>query len=172
MTYTKAKVMGELINDFLRESNAIEDVWDEDSLLQARYAWDFLIKQKQLTTGNILKTHKILMLHQKLQPDEKGYLRKVNVMVGGEIKAKWYVVPELVNHWLSKSQQFFTEKLNEKEKELLIKQMHIEFENIHPFVDGNGRIGRILLNWQRVKFGLFILVIKEKEKQEYYKWFN
>jgi len=50
--------------------------------------------------------------------------------------------------------------------------MHINFEKIHPFIDGNGRIGRMLLNWQRVKLGLPVLVIKESEKQEYYKWFN
>jgi Fic family protein len=49
---------------------------------------------------------------------------------------------------------------------------HVKFEKIHPFEDGNGRIGRILLNWQRVKAGLPILTIYEKDKHAYYKWFE
>ena len=52
------------------------------------------------------------------------------------------------------------------------KASHIAYERIHPFIDGNGRTGRMFMNWQRLKAGLPILVIKEKEKQEYYKWFN
>ena len=43
---------------------------------------------------------------------------------------------------------------------------------VHPFIDGNGRTGRIFMNWWRVKNGLPILVIKETARQEYYKWFN
>jgi len=54
-----------------------------------------------------------------------------------------------------------------------IKKAHIAFEKIHPFEDGNGRVGRIILNFQRVKAGLPILVIHTgKEQQEYYKWFK
>ena len=53
-----------------------------------------------------------------------------------------------------------------------ITENHVKFESIHPFVDGNGRTGRLLMNWIRIKIGLPILVIKESEKFEYYKWFE
>jgi len=49
---------------------------------------------------------------------------------------------------------------------------HIHFEKIHPFVDGNGRMGRILMNWQRVKVGLQPLIIWASERQAYYAWFK
>jgi hypothetical protein len=53
------------------------------------------------------------------------------------------------------------------------KKAHVAFETIHPFVDGNGRIGRILMNWQRLQEGLPILIIHEgPEQMEYYKWFK
>ncbi len=52
-----------------------------------------------------------------------------------------------------------------------IKIAHVEFERIHPFEDGNGRVGRIVMNWQRLKAGLHVLVIREVDKLEYYKWF-
>jgi len=59
---------------------------------------------------------------------------------------------------------------DEKYKE--IQKAHIEFENIHPFVDGNGRIGRMLMNWQALKAWLDPIVIKVEDRFEYYKWFD
>jgi Fic family protein len=54
-----------------------------------------------------------------------------------------------------------------------IKQWHINFEHIHPFEDGNGRTGRILMNIQRLKIGLPLLIIHTgQEQQDYYKWFS
>ena len=53
-----------------------------------------------------------------------------------------------------------------------IKKWHIMFEHIHPFEDGNGRTGRILMNIQRLKIGLPILIIYEKHKFKYYDWFK
>lgn len=53
-----------------------------------------------------------------------------------------------------------------------IKRDHIVFEEIHPFVDGNGRTGRMLMNWQRLDNNLNILTIWNKEKSAYYKWFK
>ena len=53
------------------------------------------------------------------------------------------------------------------------KRTHIDFEQLHPFEDGNGRVGRILYNIHRVTLGLPIHIIHEGEEQmEYYKWFK
>jgi Fic family protein len=57
-----------------------------------------------------------------------------------------------------------------EEKTLL---MHIKFEEIHPFEDGNGRVGRILWNIQRLMLGLPLKIIHTgKEQFDYYKIFN
>ena len=54
-----------------------------------------------------------------------------------------------------------------------IKMSHVEFEEIHPFVDGNGRTGRILMNLYRIYMGFPILIIHTgKEQKEYYSWWN
>ena len=149
--------------EFLRESNAIEGVFDDDSLQQAIYAWEHLVKQDKMTSGVILKTHKILMLHHLVGMD-KGYFRREPVWIGGNEAPKAVHISTMMRVWC--------EEANATRDHEKIKLDHIEYERIHPFIDGNGRTGRMFMNWQRARNGLPIAVIKESRKHEYYKWFT
>lgn len=146
---------------FLRESNAIENVWDEESLADAKRAWSYLISFDKLTKENILKAHDILMTNH-LPPLERGYFRLVRVWIGGGEAITAKKIPKMFEDWL----RFANSNLDRE------KQAHITFEKIHPFIDGNGRMGRIILNWMRVKDGRPIQVIYENDKYAYYEWFN
>lgn len=159
---------------FLRESNNIEGVWDDLSLQQAIHAWEYLRSKPKLSAHVVLKTHKILMLHQPLHPDEKGYFRKVPVWIGGREGHPWWGVREEVIHWSQAMNNSTTDKYveTEEQKRGLVVAMHILYEKIHPFVDGNGRTGRMFMNWHCKKLGLPYLVIKEAEKRKYYDWFK
>lgn len=53
-----------------------------------------------------------------------------------------------------------------------IAKFHLDFETIHPFNDGNGRIGRVLINVQLRRLGFPGLIIRDKEKQVYYRAFT
>lgn len=150
--------------DFLRESNAIEDVWDEKSLECSKKAWEYIIKRKKLTCEVVLNTHKILMENQPLLDKEKGNFRTVPVWIGNREGKPWFAVPELTAQWCENA------KMHTEWED--IKRDHVMFETIHPFIDGNGRMGRILMNCQRIHAGLPILVIEEKKKWDYYKWFK
>jgi len=164
--------MDAFINGFLRESNAIENVWDDESLKQAWKAWRYLAKQKELTTENLLKTHAILMIG-KLDYDEIGAWRKAPVWIGGREATPWYAVPDLMNQWIKHVNSCGkVAKQDKNNADELVRQDHVWFEFIHPFIDGNGRVGRMIMNWQRLKAGLSLLILFEKEKQEYYKWFE
>ena len=51
-------------------------------------------------------------------------------------------------------------------------RFHLDFEVSHPFCDGNGRVGRVIINAQLLKHGLPPLIIRNSEKQIYYRAFR
>jgi Fic family protein len=93
-----------------------------------------------------------------------GKFRKCDVWIGERKGSDWVLIPTLIKSWCDLANNAKTEEE--------IQHDHIRYERIHPFGDYNGRSGRILMNWQRIKAGLPLLVIKESEKSEYYKWFK
>lgn len=159
----KKKQEHDLLMEFLRESNNIEDERSHEALIDAKYAWDYLIKFDMLTPDNLLSTHYQLMA--RLNPAIAGKLRTVNVRVGHRVCPSFDSVPRLLTQW-------FMNHHNAADEDK-IKKAHIAFEKVHPFQDGNGRVGRIIMNWQRVKAELPLLIIHEGEEQnEYYSWFH
>jgi Fic family protein len=53
-----------------------------------------------------------------------------------------------------------------------IAKFHLDFETIHPFCDGNGRMGRVIINFQLRRLGFPGIIIRNKEKRVYYASFN
>lgn len=162
--------------DFLRESNNIENEWSDLSLQDSIHAWQYATRRKHLILKDVLQIHALLMRTRKtISFSEKGFMRTKPVWIGGHEAMNWTLIPQALKEWL-KDVNDITDKGKtelEADKVTFCKLHHIRYEAIHPFIDGNGRTGRIFYNWQRIKLGLPIHIIHTgKEQLEYYKWFD
>jgi len=160
----KDKKINQIELDFLNESNKIESVYDAESLCEAAEAWIFLKNQNKLALSIIKEIHQRLM-KSHLDGKELGKFRAIPVYIGGREAPNIYTIRPDLEKWLL--------DVNQRNKtEQQIKEYHVEYERIHPFIDGNGRTGRMFMNWERLRAGMKIDVITEEYKHEYYEWFR
>lgn len=149
---------------FLKESNAIENVFEQKAYEDALLAWGYLQKATILGEKEIKTAHYLLMNNQ-LQKPYCGVFRPVDVMVGTWIAPAFNNVPILMWKWC-----FETLRQGDPVEPIT---HHIQFEKIHPFLDGNGRMGRILMNWLCLKQINKLIVFSAKDKHdEYYPLFK
>lgn len=151
------------MNQHIRESNLIEGIDDRLFDTQAINTWDYLKSKERLTNAIICEVQQRLTLLQTDLKDEwRGAYRKIDVWVGGRKGADVGLIRHYMNNWLIDVEAGFDPKLN-----------HIAFEKIHPFVDGNGRTGRMLMWWQELKLGKEpTLILNATKQQDYYTWFR
>lgn len=147
----------------LYESNMIEQEPSGLALLDAYKAWDYIRGQTTLSIPTILETHRLLMVHRRIDRVELGCFRQRAVYIGNSEGAPWETIHANMQAWC--------ELANSATAEAQFINDHIHYEAIHPFIDGNGRTGRMFLNWQRLRQGLDPLIIWESEKHDYYRWF-
>lgn len=147
---------------FIKESNNIEDIFDDTSLIDGLNAWRYIRDKKVINHFMVKYVHGLVMANQPLDDLYKGEYRHKNIHVGGYEAPHYSTVEDYMSKWL----------LLMNGDDVSWKDLHIMFEKIHPFVDGNGRVGRLLMHWYRRKVGLPVYIVKASERQEYYKWFK
>lgn len=153
-----------IMDRHIRESNLIEGIDNPAADRRARWAWKYLREQRTITKEVLLETHRRITYTQ-LPKGESGHYRRVQVYVGNHKPPGSLLVPILMTEWM--------EKLLINQNALDPIQMHIEFETIHPFIDGNGRTGRMLLWWHELQIGRAPTLFRNSEKHEkYYPLFN
>ena len=95
----------------------------------------------------------------------QGY-RRVQVFIRGSehIPPEPEKIPNLMNYYVY--------NYNNDEQNIFnkIAKYHIEFEKIHPFEDGNGRTGRLLLNYELIKNNIAPVVIEKDDRIKYFEF--
>jgi Fic family protein len=123
--------------------------------------------EPELSTEVITLLHKMLM--GNINDAIAGRFRKKGeyVRVGTHIAPPpahvGRMIESIISDYSADHSAYFTDK---------IAGFHLDFETIHPFCDGNGRIGRVLINYQLARFGFPNIIIRDKEKQTYYRAFG
>ena len=125
-----------------------------------------LVKQNEPLSERIIKQiHFLVLVGNK---DDRGVYRKVPVRIMG---AKHEPVQP---YMIEPKMEELLKKFMEGKEHIITKlaRFHIEFEGIHPFIDGNGRTGRLLVNLELMKAGYPPIDIKFTDRMEYYKAFD
>lgn len=132
-------------------------------------AFDFvrdLVKEQAVLSESIIKQIHYLVLADKKQ--DRGVYRRVPVRIMGAQHAP--VQPYLIQ---PKMEQLLEEYKNSTEHIIpRLARFHIEFEGIHPLIDGNGRTGRLLVNLELMKAGYPPIDIKFTDRIAYYNAFE
>ena len=146
--------------EHIKQSNLIEGVNSRKADKHSLEAWLWLEEQPKITHQNICGIHLRIMKGQ-MNTDDLGIYRRCNVQVGGRVAPHWEYVDALMDnvvYGLKTSKDPIA--------------MHIQYEYVHPFPDGNGRTGRMLLWWHQIKLGQEPTLYKAKERWEYYELFG
>lgn len=125
------------------------------------YLFDHIAKKEKVDEALVLKLHSILM--NGVRPDA-GVYRNHGVRITGVNlpTANYMSVPKLISEVVA--------RINEKSKDIvaLSASVHSQFEQIHPFGDGNGRVGRLLMNAMLLGANFAPAIIRREQKQLYY----
>ncbi|MCC6198816.1 Fic family protein [Candidatus Nomurabacteria bacterium] len=124
-------------------------------------------KEQELSEEVILSLHKMLL--SNIRDDIAGRFRKDNefVRVGSHIAPAPQEIPESMKKMLSKYYASTSESIIKR-----IAKLHLAFEYLHPFNDGNGRIGRVISNYLLIREGYVPINIKFIDRMKYYDAFK
>lgn len=173
ITYNSNAIEGSSLS--LRETSMIifegitppgKSIKDVRAAENHKRAFDFILSYKgDIDKRLVLKIHNILA-KGILKPEESGKLRKVQVYVRGSetIPPK----PEEVPIQLKQLIGWYKNNKKRYDPVVLASYFHTAFEGIHPFVDFNGRAGRLLLNFILIKNSCPPIDIRNSDRLRYY----
>ena len=132
-------------------------------------AFDFvrdLVKEQMPLSESVIKQIHYLVLADKRE--DRGVYRRVPVKIMGAKHEP--VQPYLIQ---PKMEQLLEDYRNDTDHIIpRLARFHMEFEGIHPFIDGNGRTGRLLVNLELMKAGYPPIDIKFADRISYYNAFD
>lgn len=159
-TISEAEVRG-IILDKISPSKSLRDI--KETEVHNAVFLEILEKRKPISNSLLLEWHK--KIFNQTKPELTGKYRNYNVRVGSHIAPKHQEINKLMNQLIR-----FIQKENENINPVeLAAIVHYRFEKIHPFGDGNGRIGRLLMNHILWYSGYPILITEYKNRNTYYR---
>ena len=128
------------------------------------HAFDFVERlaknERTLTEFDIKQIHSLVLADK---PEHKGVYRNVSVFISGSnaVLCEPLLIPERMRDLL------YNYQASERPTLAKIAEFHVFFEQIHPFRDGNGRTGRLLLNLLLLRDGYLPINIKFTDRRQY-----
>jgi len=151
----------EIIQDKIAPNKPIRDI--KETEMHNKIFLEMLNKKEKISNKLLLQWHKEIFGETK--SDIAGKYRDYLVRIGYYIAPHWKEIKNTMNQIINLANK---SKLNPVE---LAARAHYKFESIHPFGDGNGRIGRLLMNHILWHAGYPMLIIEYKKRKSYYNAF-
>ena len=122
-------------------------------------------KKESLSEFDIKSIHALIL--KNIDSEHAGLYRKYNVLISGaEHKPTTALeVPSQMQKFI----KWYKNDTNEMHPIEIAARVHVDFVGIHPFVDGNGRTSRLLMNLELMKSGYPPVIFKVEDRLEYYK---
>lgn len=145
----------------IREFYEIENHKQAFSLLL-----DSLTNHSPLTLGLVQDFHALLT--DRLQHDRGQFKTVQNAIIGAEFKtASPEETPFLMAQWVDNTAYRLDMAKSEREIVEVLADTHIQLECIHPFSDGNGRAGRLILMYLAMKYLGAPVIVSKNDRAEY-----
>ena len=142
----------------------LEAVGHRDAFL---YVQDIAKKDMPLSESVIKNIHSLVLMNR---PEDKGVYRRIPVRIMGAFTEP--VQPYLIEPKMTELLQSDNERKGAIHDIERIARFHLEFEGIHPFIDGNGRTGRLLMNLDLIRNGFPPINVKFTDRKRYYDAFD
>lgn len=131
-----------------------------------RYVIEKVTSNEELSTSIIKDIHEYLT--DRLQHDRGQFKTSDNAILGADFKtASPGETPVMMEQWVGNLNYQLQQAKTNEEVVRIVSDFHIQFERIHPFSDGNGRTGRMLITYSLLSKGIAPLIIKKEDKAEY-----
>jgi Fic family protein len=132
-----------------------------------QYIEELAKQDKDLSEYDIKSIHNLVLADR---PEDRGTFRRVNVRIAGALTnpVQPYLIEPKIEELLN-NYKVWSETMHIVER---VAIFHLQFESIHPFIDGNGRTGRLIMNLQLIKEGLPAINIKFADRKKYYDAFD
>lgn len=144
---------------YIHESNLIESIDDPAEDRQSLLAWEYIISCEEVGINELLETHRLITVNQ-LNRQSSGHFRTTFVQIGYEIAPSPWLSQQLIHNLLF--------ELATYPQDIDPIDAHIRFEKAHPFVDGNGRTGRMLMWYHQIRTGQRPRLIRNATKATNY----
>lgn len=151
----------EIIHDKFAPNKPLRDIKETEAHSKVFLA--MLNNKEKITKELLLRWHKDIF--GEVKEGISGRFRDYLVRVGPYLAPDWQDVEDLMKELVV----FINENLGRMSPIELAGRSHYKFEKIHPFGDGNGRIGRLLMNYILWHEGYPIIIIEYKKRKSYYK---
>ena len=173
-TITLAETISIILHNQVSSNRSIDlrEVYEIKNHEQAfHYLLETLVTNEPLHLHIVKEIHALLM--DRLQYDRGQFKSVDNAILGADfITASVQETPLLMQQWVDNLNYRLDIVATAQEKIAIIAEAHIGFERIHPFADGNGRTGRMLLNYSLLERDIAPLIINSKDKATYLRFLS